>query len=816
MEDLHMYKTEITLHDTTYLRLSVVVEVCQLEGRALDVTEVEIRIVVHDNVVRGRVDGSLPHGLRHQEEVISLWEGNNVIDHGSTWRIAGVTVHLEEPGVDPLADDDVSELQLVLSCIDYGPTWKVVTDYQQREPQRTRKKEDEKILKKRIRTKEVNPRDLHGSKNEGITESDIVLRYRYLSIGEKNPGDRRLDTQEKTRGNTRKGKECKNDRKQKDEKSLKNSHDKRAEKAIGIDSQHPKDKRTSPKYRNKINKQGKRGDTQGFIPTQLRPKNNLQARMKEKDTRIGKLSIPANQDLDIHVMFGYMVYTRETGKYQIVVYDIKRKNTTILVCKMYIFMYIFSKYCHKSTRGTHEENQDNVITELAKGEKIQRGIVSLKQNLAIDAIGQFHVCQLVFAYNLLAALLGSRGAGSTGAERRLTHRLKIYKNQKLNKKQLIRRCLTELKDVRGVMARSKDVSILETAITITRIGRTGEIRDSRHGGELRRCQGQRGQIIRNRAELFQRLAPKTEHPRLEQENQFRYSRDRSGSQRERNTTWNQILLIQPDCFFGYRGTTGIHTEGVSLLPDHQHTTRILSWLLEDIGPPMLHNLTVITNKRRMNLLHVKDHKLILTKRNPESRTKDCQWDPDRFQTEEPLTIVETWYKQEHGGKNREPHRTTGEDRLVANTHISKSESLQNNPRIPRPASNITRTQRGSTEKPARLGGQTPTPTVQPTPPPKLTHDITTRFEDCTGITYKHGKEGQERNIQSDTENIDLKADKPQFHDRRSKLTSWSRCEEELRGEGQEEHRWTKDQNRMKHERFHPPICKIVIYDLICI
>ena len=106
-----------------------------------------------------------------------------------------MTVHLEEPGVDPLADDDVSELQLVLSYIDYGPTWKVVTDYQQREPQRTRKKEDEKILKKRIRTKEVSPRDLHGSKNEGITESDIVLRYRYLSIGEKNPGDRGLDTQ---------------------------------------------------------------------------------------------------------------------------------------------------------------------------------------------------------------------------------------------------------------------------------------------------------------------------------------------------------------------------------------------------------------------------------------------------------------------------------------------------------------------------------------------------------------------------------------------------------------------------------------------
>ena len=122
-----MYKTEITLHDTTCLRLSVVVEVCQLEGRALDVTEVEIRIVVHDNVVRGRVDGSLPHGLRHQEEVISLWEGDNVIDHGSTWRIAGVTVHLEEPGVDPLADDDVSELQLVLSYIIYHqpeiPQW---------------------------------------------------------------------------------------------------------------------------------------------------------------------------------------------------------------------------------------------------------------------------------------------------------------------------------------------------------------------------------------------------------------------------------------------------------------------------------------------------------------------------------------------------------------------------------------------------------------------------------------------------------------------------------------------------------------------
>ena len=81
-----MYWKKLMIHRCVILNSPVVVEVCQLEGRALDVTEVEIRIVVHDNVVRGRVDGSLPHGLRHQEEVISLWKGNNVIDYSPTWK----------------------------------------------------------------------------------------------------------------------------------------------------------------------------------------------------------------------------------------------------------------------------------------------------------------------------------------------------------------------------------------------------------------------------------------------------------------------------------------------------------------------------------------------------------------------------------------------------------------------------------------------------------------------------------------------------------------------------------------------------------
>ena len=94
----------------------VVVEMSQLVGQLLDVFWLQSGLVL-DNIVGGRVDSSLPHGLRHQEEVVSLGQGDHVINNSSTWRIAWLPVHLEEPGVDPLADHDVGKFQLVLRLV---------------------------------------------------------------------------------------------------------------------------------------------------------------------------------------------------------------------------------------------------------------------------------------------------------------------------------------------------------------------------------------------------------------------------------------------------------------------------------------------------------------------------------------------------------------------------------------------------------------------------------------------------------------------------------------------------------------------------
>ena len=45
---------------------------------------------------------------------IPLGQGHHVVHHGAAGRIGGLASSLEEPGVDPLADDDVGELELVL------------------------------------------------------------------------------------------------------------------------------------------------------------------------------------------------------------------------------------------------------------------------------------------------------------------------------------------------------------------------------------------------------------------------------------------------------------------------------------------------------------------------------------------------------------------------------------------------------------------------------------------------------------------------------------------------------------------------------
>merc|ERR1711936_384813 len=65
-------------------------------------------------VARG-IDCALSDRLRYQEEVVSLWQGYHVIHDCPTGRVGRLPGHLEEPRVDPLADNDVGEQQLVVS-----------------------------------------------------------------------------------------------------------------------------------------------------------------------------------------------------------------------------------------------------------------------------------------------------------------------------------------------------------------------------------------------------------------------------------------------------------------------------------------------------------------------------------------------------------------------------------------------------------------------------------------------------------------------------------------------------------------------------
>ena len=53
---------------------------------------------------------------------IPLGQGHHVVHHGTAGRIGGLASSLEEPGVDPLADDDVGELQLVWADPGLGET----------------------------------------------------------------------------------------------------------------------------------------------------------------------------------------------------------------------------------------------------------------------------------------------------------------------------------------------------------------------------------------------------------------------------------------------------------------------------------------------------------------------------------------------------------------------------------------------------------------------------------------------------------------------------------------------------------------------
>ena len=64
----------------------VVLKMTQLVRQLLDVLGLEAATIL-DHVVRGWVDGSLPHGLAHEEEVVPLRQGDDVVDHSPGWWV---------------------------------------------------------------------------------------------------------------------------------------------------------------------------------------------------------------------------------------------------------------------------------------------------------------------------------------------------------------------------------------------------------------------------------------------------------------------------------------------------------------------------------------------------------------------------------------------------------------------------------------------------------------------------------------------------------------------------------------------------------
>ena len=106
----------------------VVVEVRQLVRQLLEVLRLEAAGVLQ-HVVAGGVDGALPDALADQEEVVPgktmsfetgktsflpLWQSDHIVHHSPTGRVLWLGAGLEEPRVDPLADHDIRELQLVV------------------------------------------------------------------------------------------------------------------------------------------------------------------------------------------------------------------------------------------------------------------------------------------------------------------------------------------------------------------------------------------------------------------------------------------------------------------------------------------------------------------------------------------------------------------------------------------------------------------------------------------------------------------------------------------------------------------------------
>ena len=69
---------------------------------------------VLDDIVAGGVHCPLPHRLGDEEEIVPLRQGDHIIHNSATRRVGRHTIHLEEPRVDLLADNDVGKFDLTV------------------------------------------------------------------------------------------------------------------------------------------------------------------------------------------------------------------------------------------------------------------------------------------------------------------------------------------------------------------------------------------------------------------------------------------------------------------------------------------------------------------------------------------------------------------------------------------------------------------------------------------------------------------------------------------------------------------------------
>ena len=78
--------------------------------------------IIPDDIVGSGIDSSLSDRLTDQVEVISLWQGNFIINYSATGSIGVSWTFHHNPGVDLLVDNDVGELEILLDDASLGET----------------------------------------------------------------------------------------------------------------------------------------------------------------------------------------------------------------------------------------------------------------------------------------------------------------------------------------------------------------------------------------------------------------------------------------------------------------------------------------------------------------------------------------------------------------------------------------------------------------------------------------------------------------------------------------------------------------------